>query len=243
MTHFQPALWLYRLFWQVTDWVFPPECMGCGEPGFLLCAACESQIQYLERDLCSLCGYPRGGSRVCPGCGHLSPHFTEIRSLAVYSGCIRTAVQRLKYQNDLSIGALFTDALCGIVQSNSWKVDLIIPVPLSQERYASRGYNQAAVLARPMALQLDCAFDPKSLTRNRNTTSQVELDAETRRKNLEGVFSAGGHALEGKNILIVDDVITTGSTINECAKAVEEAGAKEVYGVSLGRSVMGDTSA
>ena len=107
-----------------------------------------------------------------------------------------------------------------------WEADLVTPVPLSPDRQAERGYNQSALLARPIALKQGWRYLPVCLTRNRNTKSQVSLSIEERKQNVADAFSAVPELVAGKVILLVDDVTTTGSTLNECVRALKEAAQK-----------------
>jgi competence protein ComFC len=234
----RPALLAYNTFWQVIDWVFPPQCVGCGKLGEVLCADCFNSIHFLRTGLCQRCGYPRGKKLECNGCGEIHPHFIEQRSLAVYNGVIEKSVIRLKYKNDLAMGLAYSRSLANLVETSGWQVDVVVPVPLSKERLKSRGYNQAAVLAFPLALELQLPMDDKSIIKIKDTGTQVKLGARERQANLAGAYEPLGNHLRNRSVLVVDDVITTGSTINECALAILNAGAKEVYGLSLGRSVL-----
>jgi competence protein ComFC len=234
----RPALLAYQFFWNAVDWVFPPACIGCGKIGKNLCPDCEAKIPYLVHDLCPKCGYPKKHQKTCECCGKLTPQFTALRSVAEYSGAIQNAIVRLKFHNDLGIGYVFAAKLADLIKKNNWQVDLITPVPSSRERLKSRGYNQAGVLARSVALQLGIKYDDKIIIKKRDTSTQVERNAQARRQNMTDVFQASGKSLHSKSVLIVDDVITTGATINDCARAIQFAGAKEVYGISLGRSVI-----
>jgi ComF family protein len=143
----------------------------------------------------------------------------------------------------LDVGIIFGEELAKVVNDNRWPVDVIVPIPLGKLHKQERGYNQAGVLARSTALQLNLPMDDKSIRRKRETFTQVKLSNEERRKNLVDAFEVTGHRLDGKRVLIVDDVITTGTTINSCAGAVISSGAKEVYALSLGRSIITNVSA
>lgn len=236
----QPAFMAYRNIWKIIDWVFPPVCVGCGITGELLCNECKKTIHYLDHGLCPVCGYPRFTSKICKGCGHHVAHYSMIRSVAEYAGCIKNAIHQLKYQNNLGLGQLFAPMMADLVIQNRWQIDVILPVPLSKSRYSNRGYNQAGILAYPIALLLNVKYDDKVIIRKKETSTQVELNAHERQINIQDAFLVPGKQLAGKNILLVDDVITTGATINDCARAIKSSGAKEVYGISVGRVIVND---
>jgi ComF family protein len=119
----------------------------------------------------------------------------------------------------------------------AWQIDVIIPVPLGVARQKERGYNQAALIARPVALGTGRSYRPKALSRVRETKTQVGLSIEERRKNVGGAFKAERQRVVDKNVLLIDDVLTTGSTMEACAAALIEAGAGKVYGLTLARAL------
>ncbi|MGE5224806.1 MAG: ComF family protein [Omnitrophica WOR_2 bacterium] len=120
-----------------------------------------------------------------------------------------------------------------------WKIDVVVPVPLGVARLAERGYNQAALLARPVSLGMGLSYSSKALFRIRETRSQVELKASERKSNVKGAFQARSELVDGKHVLVIDDVATTGSTLGECARALLEAGAAQVVGFTLARASYG----
>jgi ComF family protein len=124
----------------------------------------------------------------------------------------------------------------------NWAVDLVAPVPLSAARQAERGYNQATLLARPLALATGLAYQPQALRKIRETPSQVGLSADQRRDNVQGVFWANPGIVLDKSVLVVDDVITSGATFGACVQALIDGGASRVYGLSLARAVHQDGS-
>jgi competence protein ComFC len=233
---------LYRGFWKALDWIYPPVCAGCGEPGYRLCPNCLHGIRFLDGKVCERCGIPvKEKVQFCPVCKQDPPPYTALRSLARYEGIIRDCVHALKYDGNQSLGEYFAELLVQIVRAEKWDPEVIIPVPLSPARLAERGYNQSALLARPIALQLGVRFNPFGLRRVRNTRSQVELTAEQRRENVRGAFTAIPDIVSNKRILLVDDVTTTGSTIRECAKALTTGGATAIYCLTLARPIHSDS--
>ena len=119
-----------------------------------------------------------------------------------------------------------------------WEVDLVAPIPLSAQRMRERGYNQSSLLARPLAYAIQKPYQPQILIRSRETRSQVGLNLVERRANVQGGFLARGDQVRGKVVLLVDDVTTTGSTIDACAQALRDVGVSAVYGLTLARAVI-----
>ena len=185
---------------------------------------------------CSVCGRPGCRGLVCDNCQLNPPEFSGLRSWSVYGGEIRNAIHRLKYNNDIALGDLFSDYLVRLYQKQNWQVDMVIPVPLSRERIKQRGYNQSSILARPLAMQLNLPFVKKALFRQRDTRSQIGLSAQDRKINVWGAFRAESSLIQDQNVLLVDDVTTTGATLNACAYALNQAGAQHVNCLTLARS-------
>ncbi len=221
-------------FWTALDWIYPPLCAGCGQPGFRLCPDCLSKIKIRGNDYCVVCAQKlKEFDRVCQKC-KTDPHsFTAIRCLSDYEGVIRECIHSLKYQKNLSLGDIFADMLAELVLEEKWEINLILPVPLSTQRKAERGYNQAAHLAKPLAARLGVAYHPYGLKRVRNTRSQVGLSAEERHLNVNGAFEALPDIVSGRRVLVVDDVMTTGSTLSACADTLFKTGAHTIFCLAL----------
>jgi ComF family protein len=143
----------------------------------------------------------------------------------------------LKYRHDIGLGDAIAAQLAGFVHSLSWPVDVVAPIPLSEARRRERGYNQVGLIARPLALALGLAYAPNALVRWRNTHSQVGLSREQRMENVRGVFRADGMRIRGKVVLLLDDVATTGSTLNSGAEALLSGGASKVYALTVARAL------
>lgn len=231
-----PAEWLHHLFWGALDWLYPPQCGGCQTLGTRWCSQCQSDCRRIISG-CPRCGRPEPSpSPVCAECAAQPPAFDALRSWAIYTGPLRFAILRLKYHQDVGLGEIFAQSLIELYQQVNWPVDLIVPVPLSADHAWERGYNQSTLLARPLALRLRIPLRPRALRRTRITQAQVGLNAQERRENVNRAFLADPREVAGKSMLIVDDVTTTGATMQACAEALREAGARSVYGLTLARA-------
>jgi ComF family protein len=232
---------VYRFFWSSVDWLFPPECIGCGREGVLICPDCVHSMMRADLSSCIYCGAQLPKRGVCARCEHLPHAINELRYGAAYQGVMRTAIHRLKYERDLGIALALAGMLTQIVQATNWQIDMIMPVPLSERRKAHRGYNQAALLTYPLSLQLRLPENTKGLVRVHETRSQVNLNFQERQENVQGAFSADPAIVKEKTIILVDDVFTTGATLNAAATALKEAGCSGVYALTaakaLGRQV------
>ena len=234
--NFDLQQYLYSGFWKVLDWIYPPICASCGEPGYRLCPDCYEKIRFLRGKKCQICGrILNQTATLCNTCQIEPPPFNGFRSLAFYEGVIRDCVHALKYENNQSLGDFFSYRLASLINKENWQLDMVTPVPLSAQRFRERGYNQSSLLAKPLAARLKTKFNPFAIRRIRHTPSQVGLSLEERRQNVIGAFQAENALICGKSVLLVDDVMTTGATMIACAQAVRNAGAKTVYCATLAR--------
>jgi competence protein ComFC len=174
---------------------------------------------------------------LCSKCQESHPPYQAQRSWAIYQGPVRNAIHRLKYNGDMALGEILARGLIQQLNLSNWNLEMIVPVPVGIARQKQRGYNQAALLARPVAYWNSLAYRPGALIKTRETRSQVGLTYEERFANVRSVFQAGGEIVDGKNILVIDDVSTSGATMVACAQALMDAGATKVYGLTLARTV------
>ncbi|MFC1959290.1 ComF family protein [Chloroflexota bacterium] len=164
-------------------------------------------------------------------------NLTAITALGEYSDVLQNAIQALKYEHNTALAQPLGQLLASQIQSLQWPPGIIMPVPLHSERLRQRGYNQAALLAQAMARQLNWPYDDKLLNRVRATTSQVGLDFQARQHNVKQAFGVTTPmSVQTSNVILVDDVYTTGATIRECAAALVEAGNTTVRACVVGRA-------
>ncbi len=229
---------IYELFWAGFDWLFPPVCAGCAKPGERWCSECHSAVRLCLPPFCPVCGLSQKHPGLCPNCQRERPDYSELRSWAFFEGSLRKAIHQLKYERNITLGDKLAKPLAALTAEQPWSIDFVVEVPLSAGRLKERGYNQAAFLARPVALSFGVPLLSKCLWRVRETHSQVGLNAVERFHNVDGAFGASAKMAAGSNILLVDDVMTTGATLNACAAALKSAGARNVYGLTLARAVL-----
>jgi competence protein ComFC len=223
-------------FWQIIDWLYPPSCCSCGKIGKLICDDCYSNLQKPGINACSLCGEPLKKSGICLRCRTHPPHFHSLRSLGYFTGSLRDAIHSLKYQRNFGLGDFFSAPLAQIIQRERWQIDLVTAVPLNKKRRKERGYNQAEVLAKPVARKMGISYSSNLIQRIKHTNSQVGLSLLERQNNVADAFLAIPALVKSKNVLIIDDVATTGSTMDACAKALMDAGTKNVFALTLAKT-------
>jgi len=220
------------------DYLFPPYCAGCGRFGERFCSDCYREVQRFEHlKVCEKCGHPLSGDK-CISCPRYSFAFKTIKSWGIYNQSLRKAIHSLKFKNNLALGDEFASHLSQIVTNSHWPIDLIAPVPISSGREKSRGYNQSAMLAFPMALNLDVRYASSALSKTKENRSQVGLSPDERFNNAQDAFNANSRLVKNKTVLVVDDVTTTGATLHFCAQALLKAGAHEVYALTLAKAVL-----
>lgn len=227
----------------LADLLFPPLCMACrapvGEQG--LCAPCWSGITFLDGPACACCGLPfpvaLEGENFCAACLARKPAFDSARAIMAYDDKSRGAILALKHADRLELVPGFARWLgrSGVFPD----CDMIVPVPLHPFRLWQRRYNQSAELAWRLAAGRNIAVNPFALVKTRSTASQGEMaSAKARRRNVQRAFQVPDPAgVRGRNVLLLDDVLTTGATVEACARALKRAGAARVHVLALARVV------
>ena len=217
------------------DLLYPPRCPACGRlSGELLCRACLPELESISGPICGRCGRPRSvSSNHCPDCAPERPHFSWARSAWIFSGPGREIIYDFKYRNNTHLAEALAETLLPFAGSS----DVVSWVPLARSKKWVRGYNQAELLGRRLA-RLTGLPAAAFLKRVRRTADQSRLSPEERRKNVHQAFTLRpGASAGGLSILLVDDVLTTGSTASECARVLIEAGAKAVHVATLARAL------
>lgn len=217
----------------IQDCLFPPTCLLCGEPGIRsqdICQACHDGLT-LNTPCCYRCAGPLqiagNPPRLCGDCIKRHPHYDEAYVPFLYSGSIRYLIHSLKYRAHFKQARLLGTLLGEFVARSAVMPDCIMPVPLHRSRYFERGFNQSLEIARTTANFLQIPLDYSTCRRAKNTTHQTGLNATQRRKNLRNAFSAC-KPVTASHIAVIDDVMTTGTTVNELAKMLKVAGAERV---------------
>jgi ComF family protein len=232
-----PAL-LARLWAALVAGLFPPRCLGCGRRGEALCPSCWQGLPRLQPPWCPRCSRPERSGGRCPSCRRAAAALAGVRAACLYAGAVRLAIQRLKYAQERHLAAPLAALLVECLARRPLAVDALVPVPLDAGRARARGYNHAALLAAPVAEALGVPLGEGWLERTRATRPQVGLSARERRANVRGAFACRAPgAVAGRRLLVVDDVMTTGATLEACAEALVAAGAARVWGLVVARDL------
>jgi ComF family protein len=232
---------------KILDWLYPRNCPECQAPsdreGRHWCWSCFRKIELFPlQGGCEICGQRVEGnvmhSFVCDVCQTDKPHFDKARAAANFSGSLREQILAFKYQNALWMRQDLCDVLEGAVKTYFpiAQIDVVVPVPLYHVRKRERSFNQSAMLAEILAQRIDRRCDTKSLARIRETSTQTKLDKAHRRTNVAGAFQVKRPEwVAQRRVLLVDDVMTTGATLDECARVLKRAGARTVWAVTVAR--------
>ena len=222
---------------RVLELVFPSRCVHCDAEGSLLCDMCIGKARSLNGGFCRRCARHTRGPDLCHACAESPPPLSRLIAVYQFDGAIRDAIHALKYNDIRALGPLLGKLMSDDPRIVRLVPDAIVPVPLHPRRERGRGYNQAAILARPIAEFLHAPVARDLLRRTVDNQPQVESRAgSARSRNVSGIFDASPD-VHGKQILLVDDVATTGSTLRECAGTLLKAGARRVDAVVLAKEI------
>ncbi|MCD6358390.1 MAG: ComF family protein [Dehalococcoidia bacterium] len=195
---------------------------------------------YITAPLCSRCGRPLSSGSFCADCVRRVPQIDGIRSCLQFDGVVRQMVHSFKYRNVRALAPLLAQFLAEFLSVSELPADALIPVPLHQHRLRERGYNQSQLIARELGALVDMPVFEDVLVRVDDTPTQVKtLNVKMRWENVAGAFACSGRCgdLENRRILLIDDVCTTGATLDACASALRKVGVASVWGLTVAREL------
>lgn len=234
---------MVRILELLLELLFPGRCPFCGSISDGICRKCREKVPCISHPFCYRCGRPlrREDEELCDDCQKHRHSFRQGRALYSYEKEVRQAVYAVKYQNKREYLEYFSQEMAEKFQKEirNWNTQAIIPIPMHAKARKIRGYNQAEILAEKLGERLDIPVCTKALCKVQHTANQKEMDYRQRRQNLKGAFAVNRTFLNEKDrlpwkrVLLVDDVCTTGSTLDEAAKTLLECGVEEVYFVTI----------
>lgn len=213
---------------------FPPACISCHtrltDQKVWLCGSCFEKLSPMPEQRCPKCGYQTEGTE-CSNCAENHYVFTQAVAVFLYEGPAKAMVHALKYRGLYAIADWFANRMYMVLQNEPklMETECVAAIPLHGVRKRVRGYNQSAKIAEALAGKMGKPYLDQALVRKVNTETQTHLSAAARRNNLQDAFKAGRDDVSGKKVLLIDDVFTTGTTVNEASKVMLKAGAVEVY--------------
>lgn len=228
--------WAGQLWELAIDFFFPARCIACGKTGSFLCDSCCHMLPRISPPVCSKCGRPESTGALCPTCWGWQSQIDGIRSPFRFEGVIRQAVHELKYHNLRALAGCMAELLFRYLQANPLPGEVLVPVPLHTKRLQNRGYNQSSLIAKDLSKLSALPVVEGCLVRVKNSPPQARTETvDERRSNVINAFTCMGEKLGGKHILLLDDVYTSGATLEACATALKSAGARSVWGLTLAR--------
>ena len=224
---------------------FPKTCPVCEEileKNREICEKCEKNLRYISEPKCKKCGKPfepeESGSEFreyCMDCAKRAHAYESGMAVFQYSDELRESIYRFKYYNQRTYAEFYGKAMAHYKkQIQDFGIQILIPVPISRKRRIARGYNQAELMAQALGRELNLPVNKNCLVREKNTLPQKELNEQERRNNLKNAFKISENVIKYKKVLLVDDIYTTGSTVDACAVVLKQAGAEKVYFISHG---------
>ncbi|MGH2505975.1 MAG: double zinc ribbon domain-containing protein [Ktedonobacteraceae bacterium] len=229
-----------KLLQKGLDLLFPPRCAGCQQSGYLLCPTCLHSMQPLPPPICQSCGLPlTTPTALCLSCHKYPLQLHGLRCVHLYQGALQHTIHKLKYTGQPRLAEPLGLLLAQTFLLHGMHADGLIPLPLHTQREKQRGYNQATLLARNCAAHLKVPCLENLVMRVRDTHAQVGLNARQRQHNVQAAFAlipgTPTSTLARTTLVIIDDVCTTGATLEACAAPLYAAGVSEIWGLVLGR--------
>ena len=220
------------------DLLFPQWCVGCGKEGDFICSSCRRWLPRIMPPLCPRCGKPQPSGILCPGCVSWRAEIDGIRSPFRFDGVMRQAIHQLKYRNLRALAAPLASLLQDYLVTNPMPGEVLVPVPLHHKRLRERGYNQSCLLAQELGKLINLPVVNDCLVREKHAPPQTRaLTVDERRSNVADAFACRDRRLQDKRVLLIDDVSTSGATLDAGAAALKAAGASSVWGLVLAREI------
>lgn len=220
------------------DFLFPRWCIGCGKEGGLICPACRRLLPRIMPRVCPRCGKPQSSGVLCASCAGSTAAIDGIRAPFRFDGVIRQAVHQLKYHNLTALAQPLAGLLRDYLAANPLPVEALVPVPLHPRRLKERGYNQSGLLARELGRLTNFPVVESGLIRHRQTLPQARTATlEERKRNIRDAFLCPDATLRDRQVLLIDDVSTSGATLDACAAVLKASGAVSVWGLTLAKEI------
>lgn len=229
---------LYDFKKSIYDLIFPKKCVECGKEGFWLCKKCFKKIIIIKAPFCPFCYKLTPQGQYCSRCQRYY-NLTGVIIAAHYENPLKEAIHKFKYDRIKELVEPLSELLISRLELGFPRGNLVlIPIPLSKRRQLERGFNQAEILAERVGPEFEIPLLDDILFRTKERPAQIELKGKERRENIKGVFKVKGDIkkIKNKTVLLVDDVFTTGATLNEVAKTLKRAGVKNVWGLVIAKS-------
>ena len=227
-----------RLKGMALDLFFPRWCISCGREGEYICLSCSQSLTRIMPPLCPKCGQPQPGATLCPSCASWTAEIDGIRAPFQFDGVIRQAIHQLKYNNLRDMAGLLARLLSDYLATSPVPGEVLVPVPMHPKRLRERGYNQSLLLAQEMGRLTTLPVVADCLTRQHHALPQARTaTVDERRSNVANAFACRDRSLKDKQVLLIDDVSTSGATLDACAGALKESGALSVWGLVLAKEI------
>jgi len=237
-----PQLTLRQVKTVLLDLLLPLHCLGCGREGDLICPSCRQSLPRIRLPLCQRCGATVREGNLCHSCLNYPLTVDGIRSVFLFQGTVRQAILQLKYRHLKALAVPLSQLLAEFLSSYPLKGEVLIPVPLYPKRLRQRGYNQASLLAKELNKLVGLPVEEDILIRVKDALPQARTrSAVERRGNVQDAFACH-QPLDSKQVLLIDDVCTTGATLDACATALKAAGAGSVWGLTVAREMFSPPS-
>jgi len=223
----------------ITDVIFPKQCFGCSREGFWICPDCLKKIKIFDSFSCPVCQKRLPDGKICEGCQRKTKLFRFFAAASYEDKLIKEVIHKLKYSFVRNLSSPLSDLIINFLKNLNIDFSgfLIVPVPLYKSRERWRGFNQSEEIAKEISKNFKIPLIPNNLIKIKNTLPQVKInDFQERKENIKEAFLVKKPEIFcGKKIILIDDVYTTGSTMEECAKVLKQTGAKEIWGIVVAK--------